>query len=249
MKLKKKNTDHHHDKYITTPEFNKLRSKNFAARLKQANLASKTDIASFVRKTDIDNKLSGFNKRINSNKTKNVLVENELKKLKTFDSSLFIGQSYFNDDGSQLYLKFQSIYKTITTFSVLKNIISKFESKGLLNKKFRPLYTRKKIIYPKLQWNKSRLRLRFEGSCLKQEDTTPITPNNVILETEYSINFSRSKIKFCLSLHYNGSNSFLFVNATKIHHFKARGSEIKKYPLYLGNISKDFTANNMKKQD
>ena len=64
-------------------------------------------------------------------------------------------------------------------------------------------------------------------------------------ETQYSINFTRPGIKFCLSLHYNGSNSFLFVNATKIYQFKAKDSEIKKYPLCLGNISGDFSANNM----
>ena len=66
-------------------------------------------------------------------------------------------------------------------------------------------------------------------------------------EAQYSINFSRSNKKFCLSLHYNGSNSFLFVNATKIYQFKAKDSEIKKYPWCLGNISGDFSANNMKK--
>ena len=51
-----------------------------------------------------------------------------------------------------------------------------------------------------------------------------------------------------LSFHCNGSNSFLFVNATKIYQSKARDSEIKSYPLCLGNILKDFTANNMKKK-
>ena len=56
-------------------------------------------------------------------------------------------------------------------------------------------------------------------------------------------------MKFCLSLQCNGSNSFLFVNATKTYQFKAKHSEIKKYPLCLVNISKDFTAINMKKQD
>ena len=50
-----------------------------------------------------------------------------------------------------------------------------------------------------------------------------------------------------MRLHYNGSNSFLFVNATKIYQFKAKDSEIKKYPLCLGNISGDFPANDMKK--
>ena len=66
-------------------------------------------------------------------------------------------------------------------------------------------------------------------------------------EAEYSINFSRSQTFFCLNLHYNGSNSFLFLNATKIHQFKVNNSEIKKYPLCLGNISKDFSADSMKK--
>ena len=74
--IEKKITDHNHDKYITTPEFNKFTAETFAARLKQANLASKSDIFNFVNKTDFDNKLLSFNKRINSNKTKHVLVEN-----------------------------------------------------------------------------------------------------------------------------------------------------------------------------
>ena len=47
-------------------------------------------MANFVKKTDFHNKLSGFNKRMNSNKTKHVLIENDIKKLQTFDSSLFI---------------------------------------------------------------------------------------------------------------------------------------------------------------
>ena len=77
-KIERKITDHYQsNKYITTPKFNKFTSENFAARLKQANLASKSDIANFVNKTDFDNKLSGFNKRINTNKTKHVLVKNE----------------------------------------------------------------------------------------------------------------------------------------------------------------------------
>ena len=67
------------------------------------------------------------------------------------------------------------------------------------------------------------------------------------VEAQYSINFSRSIRKFCFSLHYNGSNSFLFVNITKIYQFKEKDSEIKIYPLCLGNISGD-SANNMKKK-
>ena len=56
MKLKKKITDYNYDKYITTPEFNKLTAEEFAAKLAQANL---------VTKTDFDNKLINLNKTIN----------------------------------------------------------------------------------------------------------------------------------------------------------------------------------------
>ena len=48
-----------------------------------------------------------------------------------------------------------------------------------------------------------------------------------------------TKKKFCLSLHYNGANSYLFVNGTEIYKFKAKDSEIVASPLCLGNISKD----------
>ena len=71
--LEKKLTDHNHDKYITTPEFNTLAADVFNARLAQANL---------ITKTDFDAKLSSLNRKITSNKTKHLLVKNELKKLK-----------------------------------------------------------------------------------------------------------------------------------------------------------------------
>ena len=64
----------------------------------------------------------------------------------------------------------------------------------------------------------------------------------------YSINFTVTKKKFCLSLHYNGANSYLFVNGTEIYKFKAKDSKIVADPLCLGNISKDWSADNMKKQ-
>ena len=63
----------------------------------------------------------------------------------------------------------------------------------------------------------------------------------------YSINFTVTKKKFSLSLHYNGSNSYLFVNGTKICKFKVKDSAIVASPLCLGNISKDWSTDNMKK--
>ena len=63
---------------------------------------------------------------------------------------------------------------------------------------------------------------------------------NLTAEAEYSINFTKQENKFCLSLHYNESNSYLFVNAAKIYQFKAKDSEITTHPRCLGNISKVF---------
>ena len=87
---------------FTAPDFNTLGAIVFNARLAQANL---------ITKTDFDAKLSSLNRKITSNKTKHLLVENELNKLKTFDSSYFIGKSHFEEDGTQNYLVFQPMYR------------------------------------------------------------------------------------------------------------------------------------------
>ena len=98
--IEKKTYWYSHDKYITTPEFNTLAADVFNARLAQANL---------ITKTDFDAKLSSLNRKITQNKSKHLLVENELNKLKTFGSSYFIGKSHFEEDGTQNYLVFQPI--------------------------------------------------------------------------------------------------------------------------------------------
>ena len=66
-------------------------------------------------------------------------------------------------------------------------------------------------------------------------------------EKMYSINFTVTNKKFCLSLHYNGANSYLFVNGTEIYKFKEKDSEIVVGPIWLGNISNDWSVDNMKK--
>ena len=60
--------------------------------------------------------------------------------------------------------------------------------------------------------------------------------HTVTAEKMYSINFTGTKKKFCLSLHYNGTNSYLFVNGTEVYKFKVKDSEIAPSPLCLGNI-------------
>ena len=98
----KKLTDHNHDKYTDTLEFNKLAADVFNARIAQANQ---------ITKTDFDAKLSRLNRKITTNKSKYLLVENELNNLKTFDSSYFIGKSRFDEDSTQNYLVFQPIVR------------------------------------------------------------------------------------------------------------------------------------------
>ena len=65
-------------------------------------------------------------------------------------------------------------------------------------------------------------------------------------EKKYSINFTENNKKFCLSLHHNGANSYLFVNGIEQIKFNAKDSEIAANLLCLGNVSKDFSADNMK---
>ena len=66
-------------------------------------------------------------------------------------------------------------------------------------------------------------------------------------EKMYSINFTVTGKKFCLSLHYNGANSYLFVNGKEIHKFKAKDSETVATPLCLVNIPKDWSVDSVKK--
>ena len=61
------------------------------------------------------------------------------------------------------------------------------------------------------------------------------------------MNFTKVNTKFCLSLHYNAANSYLFVNGTEFYKFTAKDSMIVPNNLFLGNVSKNFSASNMKK--
>ena len=73
--------------------------------------------------------------------------------------------------------------------------------------------------------------------------------HTLTVEKMYSINFSLRKKKFCLSLPYSEANSYLFVNGTEIYKFKAKDSEILVGPICLGNISKDWSVDNMEKTE
>ena len=82
---------------------------------------------------------------------------------------------------------------------------------------------------------------------LGEGPTQGLGGHSLSAEKMYSINFTKANTKFCLSLHYNGANSYLFVNGTEIHKYIAKDSMIVPNNLCLENISKNFSTSNMKK--
>ena len=143
--IKKKLTDHNHDKYITTPEFNRLAADIFNVRLAQANL---------LKKIDFDAKLSSLNRKITSNKTKLLLVENELKKLKKFVSSYFIDKSHSEEDGTRNYFVFQPRFRYFKIIVCLGsgNYIYYWKPKGLSYERIISIKTPDYGITPKLHY-------------------------------------------------------------------------------------------------
>ena len=81
---------------------------------------------------------------------------------------------------------------------------------------------------------------------LGKDTTQGLGEHSLTAEKMYSVNLTDHRLKYCLCLHYNGANSYLFVNGTEIFNFKANGSKIAATPLCLGNISKDWEVDNMK---
>ena len=79
------------------------------------------------------------------------------------------------------------------------------------------------------------------------KNPTQALEHTLTAEKMYSINFTKRNKKFCLSVHYNGANSYLCVNVKEIHKFKTKDSEIVATPLCLGNISKHWSVDDMKK--
>ena len=335
--IEKKVSDHNHCKYITTPEFSTLSARIFDARLKLANL---------ITKREFDIQLKEISDRFTSNKTKHLLVENELKKLKNFDATYFRGKKYFDgDDGTQNALVFQTVQKH---FELLNgDQIVKWRSKGLYNqylsgagsvgdivlsKPIKPMHVIFKGKGPLVQYdndviaggpivniyivyktspktiisnfvfknclfgavktinttNSDTDKWQYSGYCIgfhsKGEFTHPDGENgkNVIIfgadlsnskhannKTKhvlvlgrefiqkmndttiyaykmYSPNFTVDNKIFCLTLHYNGDNSYLFVNGEQVINFKAKSPELIKYPVCLGGLSKDCNENSRK---
>ena len=86
-----------------------------------------------------------------------------------------------------------------------------------------------------------------KGILILRKELTQGLEHTLTEEKMYSINFTVTTKKFCLSFHYNGANSYFFVNGTEIYKFRGKDSAIVGTPSCLGNISKGWSADNMKK--
>ena len=253
-----------------------------------------------------------------------------MKKLETFDSINFRGKSQSEYDGTQNYLVFQTVYRYFKTVSANDSNILSRKSKGLSDESIKGLSTSNKMLNPSVYYVGTKIRVKFNRDCLKQDKITfkqvKIVNTYIVYEIErsvnissyptlenflfdavkltkhidvdqykcsghgigfdrkgsysisdevgknvitfgidmssfphidnkkkgilvlgkdptqrlehtptaeklYSINFTEENTEFCLSLHYNGANSYLFVNGKEIIKFKAKDSEIGAYPL------------------
>ena len=130
-------------------------------------------------------------KKNNSNKTKHLLVENEFKKLKTFDSGYFRGKNHFEEDGTQNYLVFQALYRY---FKLIPNkkYISEWKSKGLSDESIKPPTASDNSLSPLIDCLGNKTRLKFNGSCLKQNKLTYTHRIIVNIHIVYEISISDS---------------------------------------------------------
>ena len=113
--------------------------------------------------------MSGINRKITKNETDHLLVQNEFKKLQTFNSSYFIGKNYFEENGTQNYIVFQPVSRYFKTIANTK-FISSWESKGLSNKTITPYATSDNSLTPLIGYYDVKIRLKFNKSCLKQSN-------------------------------------------------------------------------------
>ena len=118
--------------------------------------------------------MSSLNRKNTGMKTKHLLVENELKKVKTFDSSYIIGKSHFEEDGTQSYLVFQLTYRYFKrTIGVgTGNYIYFWKSKGLSGENITAPTTSDYSLNSHLSYLSTKTRLEFRRNCLKQDKTT-----------------------------------------------------------------------------
>ena len=120
-------------------------------------------------------------------------VENILNKLRTFDSSYFIGKSHFEDDGTQNCFVFQPMYKYYTMVANTDYIWS-WKSKGLSSESIKPPTTSDNSLTPILSYYDTNIRVKYTGSCLKQPKISHVDGKVVNVYIVYELGGSSSNV-------------------------------------------------------
>ena len=110
-----------------------------------------------------------------------------MNKSKTFDSSYFIGKNYFEEDGNQIYLVFQQMYKYLKTYDSSDYVLS-WSSKGLSDKSIKPPSAPNNFLTLTLNYLGPKSRVKFSGSCLNQDKVTYIHGKIVSIYIAYEVN-------------------------------------------------------------
>ena len=125
-----------------------------------------------------------------------------MNKLKTFDSTYFIGKSHFEEDGTQKYLVFQPQNKYFKVI-INTNYISSWQSKGLSAESIKPPKTSDNSLTPALSYYSTKTRVKFTGSCLEQSKISYTHGKVVNIYIVYELGASSSHVndptlKYCL---------------------------------------------------
>ena len=138
------------------------------------------------------------NRKIVSNKTKNTAIENELKKLKTFDLSYFRGRNYFDEDGNQNYYIFQPIskYLKVSNVSDIDYILSQ-KYRGLNDIRIEFIKTNNYLLNLRMDnYDTSKIRIEFGGSFLNRFPAKILHGNIVNIYIVYEITSEYKDINY-----------------------------------------------------
>ena len=142
--------------------------------------------------------MTSFNRKIVSNKTKDIATEKEFKKLNTFDLSYFLGKNYFDEDGTENYYIFQPISKYLKVAYVndINHILS-WKSRGLNDIKIEYIKTNNYLLNPHMDlYDMSKTIKLFNGSFLNWFPPTILHGDIVNVYIVYEITSNYNDISY-----------------------------------------------------
>ena len=193
--------------HFTTSDYNKVMGEILNTKIKEKGLVDKSDISEFIDNSDFDKKMV-----ILVAKAELKSEEDKITKLQTFELSCFRGKSNFEDDETRNYLVFQSVLKYLKT-AANTNEVRAWKSKELSDESMKPSSTSDSSLKPGITYiDNTKIRVKFDESCLKQEKVTLTHKQKVSIYVVYEINYGHimSVINFIL-----GKSFFVAVKLTK----------------------------------